>query len=202
MTDCQRRSLSPPNTGISLWAEWNRKRLKTCNKSKQLQSSSLKDNFSTLTSVLSQQTSIWHPEQMKWVTIKGNNVRGLYVNSILNKLVLVLDERQNNEGKINEWNQHPFFLTAERDRTHVLQYETEKRRKSKYGQIETEGQRQRPARAVCVSGTCEWFRGVVLPWLWFWSTATYRALVANAVRTEQSCSKNTKKVKKKGGRGK
>lgn len=83
-------------------------------------------------------------------------MRGLYVNSILNKLVLVLDERQNNEGKeMNERKQHPFFLTAERDSTHVLQYETEKRRKSKYGQIETEGQRQRPARAVCVSGTCE-----------------------------------------------
>ena len=74
----------------------------------------------------------------------------MFVNSILNKLVLVLDERQNNEGKdMNERKKHPFFLTAERDRTHLLQYETEKRRRNKHGLIETEGQRQTSPGGVC-----------------------------------------------------
>lgn len=88
---------------------------------------------------------------MKLITIKRNNVRGVFVNSILNKLVLVLDERQNNEGKeMNERKQHPFFLTAERDRTHVLQYETEKRRRSKYGDRNRGTETDQPGWCVLV----------------------------------------------------
>lgn len=43
------------------------------------------------------------------------------------------------------------------------------------------------------SGTCERFRGAVLSSVGTWSSVTYRALVANAVITKQSCSRTTKK---------
>lgn len=43
------------------------------------------------------------------------------------------------------------------------------------------------------NGTCERFRGAVLSSVGTWSSVTYRALVANAVITKQSCSRMKKK---------
>lgn len=49
-----------------------------------------------------------------------------------------------------------------------------------------------PPRPIS-KGTCERFRGAVLSSVGTWSRVTYRALVANAVITKQSCSRAKKK---------
>lgn len=61
---------------------------------------------------------------------------------------------------------------------------------------------QKNKRPSLVSnGTCRRFRGAVLSSVETWSSVTYRALVANAVITKQSCSriKKEKNIKTKGG---
>lgn len=53
--------------------------------------------------------------------------------------------------------------------------------------------RQETLPSPVSNGTCEGFRGAVLSSVGNCSSATYRALVANAVITKQSCSRIKKK---------
>lgn len=54
---------------------------------------------------------------------------------------------------------------------------------------------KRPSPAQSWIGTCEGFRVAVLSSVGNWSSVTYRALVANAVITKQSCSRIQKEKK-------